>query len=207
MNRARRLGSGFDAVLATVALLGTVIVASLLWLALSVLVVPMPAATAALFSTVGRAVAGVAGNPFADFLAGLRAHWRGASAVGGPALLLGVVIAVDALFFLGQPSDLPRGIGWLFVSLFVLWCALMLLFWPVLVFRDASTWQRLVKESFWLTMGTVPWRLGAVALCGLVVFTAVLYPVLIPFVPGVIALIGSWLALRTFHRYGLPVQL
>ncbi|MGH2559625.1 MAG: DUF624 domain-containing protein [Thermomicrobiales bacterium] len=206
MDTAHRIRAGLEGASALAGLVGTVIVVSLLWMTLAVLVLPLPAATAALFASVGRAVEGRAGNPFADFLGGLRTHWRQASGVGAPALVLGVVIGVDALSFLSQPSAVARGFGWLFASLFFLWCALLLLFWPALVCRDLS-WRRLVKESFWLTMGTLPWRLATAAAAALVILLAVLYPVLIPFVPGVVALIGSWSALRTFRRYGLAVEL
>lgn len=206
MDGASRLRVGLEGLLSFVGLLGTVVVVSLLWMALAVLVLPLPAATAALFTAVGRAVEGLAGNPFADFLDGLRAHWRRATVLGFPALVLGVVIGVDALYFLGQPSALGRAAGWVFASLFFLWCAVMLLFWPALVFREAS-WRRLIKESFWLTMGTLPWRLAATAIAAGVVFLAGFYPVLIPFAPGVIAATGSWFALRTFRRYGLDVDM
>jgi uncharacterized membrane protein YesL len=201
---AGRVRNAVDGVLVLAGLLGTVIIASLLWMVLAVLLLPLPAATAALVASVGRAVEGIAGNPFADFLGGLRAHWRKATGLGGPALILGVVIGVDALFLIDQPSAAARGVGWLFASLFFLWCTVLLLFWPALVFRAVS-WRRLVTESFWLTMGTLPWRLATAILAAIVIFLAVLYPVVIPFAPGVVALIGSWSALRTFRRYGLPV--
>ena len=186
-------------------LLGTVVVASLAWTALAVLVLPLPAASAALFFATGRAVDDTAGNPFADFLDGLRQHWRRATAIGGPALVLGLMLGVDALYFLGQPSLVPRAIGWLFASAFLLWAAVMLMFWPTLVARNVG-WRRLLRESFWLTMATLPLRFAAVAVAAVMVAMAVLYPILIPLAPGGIALVASWLAVRTLRRFDLVAE-
>ena len=187
-------------------LVGTVVVASLAWTALAVLVLPLPAACAALFFTAGRAAEDTAGNPFADFLTGLRHHWRRATVVGGPATLLGLVIGVDALYFLGQPSLPLQAIGWLFACAFLLWSAVMLMFWPLLVARDVR-WHRLLRESFWLTMATLPLRIATVAVAVALAAAAIVYPVLILLVPGGVALVASWLAARTCRRYDLVVEL
>ena len=188
-----------------VGLLGTVVVASLAWTVLAVLVLPLPAACAALFFATGRAVEDTAGNPFADFLAGLRQHWRRATAIGGPALLLGLMLGVDAFYFLEQPSLLPKAIGWLFACAFLLWSAVMLMFWPTLVARDVG-WRRLLRESFWLTMATLPVRFAAVVAGAVAVVAVVLYPFLIPLAPGAVALVASWLAVRTLRRYDLVAE-
>jgi uncharacterized membrane protein YesL len=193
-----------DRVMAAVGLLGSVILVSLMWSALAILVLPLPAATAALFWATGRAAADVAGNPFGDFVYGLRAHWRRATAIGGPALFLGIVVGVDALFLVSQPHAGARAIGWIFASLGLLWSALLLLLWPALVFRPVG-WRQLVKETFWLAMATLPVRLSAVVLAAAMIVVAVAYPVLLPFAPGIVALLASWLALRSFRRYGLPI--
>lgn len=184
------------------ALAGTVLVASLLWMLLSLLILPLPAATAALFFTLGRAADDLAGNPFNDFLTGLRTYWRRATIIGLPALVLGVALGVDALYFLGQSSTALRGVGWLFSSFFLLWMTIMLMLWPVLVLRNI-TGRHLLGESFWLTMATLPWRLVTLIVAVLVTVVACAYPLFIPVAPGVIALASSWLALRTFRRYGL----
>jgi uncharacterized membrane protein YesL len=183
-------------------LLGNVFVASLAWTALAVLILPLPAASAALFHTTGRVVADRAGNPFADFLTGLREHWRQASALGGPVMLLGLVLGVDALYFLGQPTASLMAIGWLFASAFALWLAVMLMFWPLLVARGGD-WRRLLRESFWLTMATLPWRLATVAVAVVAAAAALIYPFLIPLAPGVVAFAASWLARRTLRRFQL----
>ena len=205
MDGTQRLKTGMERLTAAAGLLGSVFVASLLWTALAVLILPLPAASAALFAATGRAVDDLAGNPFADFFGGLRQHWRRATAIGGPALLLGLMLGVDALYFLGQPSLLLMAIGWLFASAFLLWSALMLMFWPTLVARDVG-WRRLLRESFWLTMATLPVRLAAVAGAAVMVGAAVLYPFLIPLAPGGIALVASWLAMRTLRRYALVAE-
>ena len=205
MDARQRLQAGVEWLTAAVGLVGTVVVASLAWTALAVLVLPLPAASAALFHATGRAVEDRAGNPFADFLHGLLRHWRRATAIGGPALALGIVLGVDALYFLGQPNAVPRAIGWLFASVFLLWAAAMLMFWPTLVASDIG-WRRLVRETFWITMATLPWRLLAVGIAAVLVAAAVLYPFLIPLAPGFIALAASWLARRTFRRYGLVAE-
>lgn len=205
MDSRQRVRAGVERLMDAAGLLGTVVVASLAWTALAVLVLPLPAASAALFYATGRAVEDAAGNPFADFLTGLRLHWRRATAIGGPALLLGLMLGVDALYFLGQPSLVPMAIGWLFASAFLLWSAVMLMFWPALVARDVG-WRRLLRESFWLTMATLPARFAVVALAAVMVVLAVLYPVLIPLAPGGIALVASWLGLRTLRRYALVAE-
>ena len=202
MDGRERLRTGIEWLLALVGLLGNVFVASLAWTALAVLILPLPAASAALFFATGRAVADRAGNPFADFLTGLREHWRRATVIGGPVMLLGLVLGVDALYFLGQPSLPLQAIGWLFASAFVLWSAVALMFWPVLVARGGD-WRRLLRESFWLTMATLPWRLAAVAIAAVATVAALLYPFLIPLAPGVVAFVASWLARRTLRRFDL----
>jgi uncharacterized membrane protein YesL len=202
MDARQRLRAGVEWLLAFVSLLGNVLVASLAWTALAVLVLPLPAASAALFYATGRVVDETAGNPFADFLTGLKEHWRRATVIGGPAMLLGLMLGVDALYFLGQPSNALKAAGWLFACAFVLWSAVMLLFWPALVAREMP-WRQLARESFWLTMATIPLRLASVAVAAIAVAAAVFYPFLIPLAPGAIALGASWLALRTRRTYQL----
>jgi uncharacterized membrane protein YesL len=202
MDARQRLRGAIDRLLAILGLLGNVLVASLAWTALAVFILPLPAASAALFFAVGRAVEDRASNPFADVLTGVRLHWRRATTIGGPAMLLGLVLGVDTVYFLGQPSITVLAAGWLFASAFLLWCAVMLMFWPILVTRDLD-WRRLLRESFWLTMATLPWRLLTVAVAAVAVLAAVLYPFLIPLAPGAVALVASWLATRTFRRYAL----
>jgi uncharacterized membrane protein YesL len=205
MEQTQGLKAGIERLATTTGLLGTVLVASLLWTALAVLILPLPAASAALFQTTGRALDDLSGNPFADFIDGLRRHWRRATALGGPALALGVVLGVDALYFLGQPAAALRVVGWLFALAVLLWAAVLLMFWPLLVAREVG-WRRLLRESFWVTMATLPWRLLAVAVAAVSIVGAALYPFLIPLVPGIVALTASWLARRTLRRFGFVAE-
>jgi uncharacterized membrane protein YesL len=198
--RGRR--TWLDRLIDVAGLLGNVFVASLAWTALAVLVLPLPAASAALFHTTGLVVADRAGNPFADFLTGLREHWRRATAIGGPVMLLGLVLGVDALYFLGQPTVSLKAVGWLFASAFLIWAAVALMFWPLLVARGGD-WRRLLRESFWLTMATLPWRLATIAVAAVAAVAALLYPFLIPLAPGVVAFVASWLARRTLRCFDL----
>ncbi len=182
------------------AIIGAVVIASLLFTALAVFILPLPAATAALFYAVTQALGSGLENPVQDFVAGLSRYWRTASLVGLPGLALGAVLGVDALFLLQQPGLALA--GWVFASLVLVWLAVWLTFWPVLVLRQGR-WQELLRFSFWFGMARLPWTALTVAVTALLAAMSALVPWLIPFAPGLAALAASAVVIRNLRRYDL----
>lgn len=202
MDMGRALRRAWVLIWSALDVAGGAVFASLLWLVLAVLVVPLPAATTALFYAVAKAADGTGGNTFAEFAAGLRERWRRATVLGGAYLVLGFVLLVDSLFFFGQAETLAPAFGVLFASLLVLWVQVGLTFWTALALRSVP-WQRLLRESFWVAMAELPRSIIPVLLVAMLGAATFAVPLLIPFAPGLAALVSVRFALGAFRRYGL----
>lgn len=133
--------------------LGLLLLANVLWLGLSLLILPWPAATVGLFALARRIVAeDLEADPrpatLADFWAGVRSYWRRGSLVGfGDLLCLALIVL--ALRFYGESASAP--LSWLVGPLTLVWLAwagAQLYLFPLLIERPGRSALAVGREAF-----------------------------------------------------------
>jgi len=174
--------------------LGLLLAANVLWIALSLLIVTWPAATAGLFYLIGRVVKEELDiEPryarISDFWEGFRRHgWR--SSLLGLLDLLALLVIVVALRFYGRsPTEWLR---WLVgpISLVGLaWAGAQLYLYPLLIQRpERSAWE-LAREAFLIAISYAVYTLS-------LLITATVVAVAAAVLAGPVLLIFfAWLAM------------
>ena len=131
----------------------SLVIANLMWTFLAMLIIPLPAATAALFAVLAPLARGKDREFFATFFGALRRHWLKATALGLIDLVLGALILVNLQALETMP--LPDLLLWFLRSLTLLIGLTLLLTnlyaWPLLVMFDLPL-RRLVKVSLLLSL-------------------------------------------------------
>lgn len=133
--------------------MGLFLTANLLWLAMSLLVVTWPAATAGLFHLARRVVEEeLAADPrqavIADFWEGFRQHWRRATLLTLIDLAALAVIAVSLRFY-GEGTIAE--LGWLVGPITLVglaWAGAQLYLFPLLLHRDDRSPLAVAREAF-----------------------------------------------------------
>ncbi|MBZ0302778.1 MAG: DUF624 domain-containing protein [Anaerolineae bacterium] len=190
--------------------IATFLMANLLWLALAMPIITLPAATAGLFATLGPWVRGRDTELFATFFGAMRRHWLKGTLVAVIDAIIGFVIYVNirALGFMEMDSLLL----WLMrsINLFIAITLLMinLYVWPLLVLFDLS-FRRLIVVSVRMALGHSFWSLLVLSLAVAPAIVALFIP---PFVSvlllfSLIALIVNWGAWRIIRKYATPEEL
>jgi uncharacterized membrane protein YesL len=198
----RALGDAWDALVILAAL-------NLLWLALSVTVLLLPAATAALFESTHSLARGEAPG-IRDYLDGVRRHLVRAWAWALVNLLVWSVLVANIVFYGVFAEVWAVALRSLFLVLAGCWLISQFYFWPFLLEQEDMNIRRAFRNAllavlaapfFALTLGL----LGAVVV---VLSVALIMPML--------ALTGSFLSLlashavidrlRAFHKIPAPVE-
>lgn len=112
--------------------IGPLIVANLLWLALSLPVVTAPAALAGLYYFVGFVVRGK-DPPLSSFFSGFRRYFTRSWALVALNLGVLIVLLVNFFFYLGQPSEWIRLIAIPMFYLLVLWLCIQTYLFPLML--------------------------------------------------------------------------
>jgi len=117
--------------------IGPLIVANLLWLALSLPVVTAPAALAGLYYFAGLVVRGE-DPPLSSFFAGLRQHFVRSWALAALNLGLLAVLLVNLFFYLGQANEWIRIFAIPMFYLLVLWLCVQTYLFPLMLASESS---------------------------------------------------------------------
>lgn len=174
--------------------MGLLLLANMLWLGLSLLVIPWPAATAGLFYLAQRvAEEELAAHPRAavigDFWVGFKAHWQRSSILAVGDLLCALVI-IAALLFYGQSSVAP--LRWLIGPIGLVglaWAGVQIYLYPLLIQRAGAPPLALAREAFFMAIG-YPLNTFSLLLTGLIVTAAATI-----LAGPVLLLLFAWLAL------------
>lgn len=181
-------------------LASAVALGSLVWLLCSLPLVTLPAATAGLYAVAGEASKGLDFNLFAVFWAGMRRHWRRATALWVTGAALTAVLLFDAWFFAASPGWL-QALGGVALSLLLLVFLVNLYAWPLLIRTDWRL-RRLLQVSALLAGAHLIRSLLTAAGAGLILAVAWRFPPLyLVAVPGAVALLSTWSAGRILGRY------
>lgn len=183
----------------------TFILLNMLWLFGSLLIVTMPAVTAALFAAVAPWVRGqTVDKPFATFWTALRRYWLKATAV---ALIDLVVVGfVAANFLILRQMDLQQLMPILALIVTVLLTVVLVLgnvyFWPLLVTIE-QPWRALLKNTFSLVFTHPLWGLLVAAAAAIPLTLTLFLPraFLLTVTFAATALITQWGAWRVIRRY------
>jgi uncharacterized membrane protein YesL len=133
--------------------IGTLLIANLLWLGLSLLVVTWPAATVGLFYLVRRIIEEEhMANPqpaaISDFWIGFRTTWRASTIFGFGDLLCWIVIVVSLIFY-GSNTFTP--LNWLvgpITLVGIAWGGAQLYLFPLLIHRPERKLWEIAREAF-----------------------------------------------------------
>lgn len=182
--------------------LGLFLTANLIWLGLSLLIVPWPAATAGLFYLARRVIEEeLTADPqpatLSDFWAGLRMYWLRSSILAAGDLGVLVIIAV-ALRFYGGSSVAP--LNWLVgpITLIGLAClGAQLYLYPLLIQRTGRPLWALAREALLIAISYPVNTISLLLLCGVLAIAALILagPILLVFF-AFLALLQT-VALRT----------
>lgn len=194
-----------DEFFSTIDRISSFAIVNLLWVAVSVFIITLPAATAGLFAVCSDWAQGKQHETFARFFGAMRHHAGQATVLAlVDGLLLGLV-SVNLIIVPGM--GLPNLFLWLFIALLlfvgVLVLCANLYLWPLLVSYDAPL-LKLARIAIILVFRHVGWSWSLLAACVLVLLgSAFLLPkgliVLIPF--SACALIiskGAWHIIRQY---------
>jgi uncharacterized membrane protein YesL len=190
--------------------LATFLMANLLWLGLSVLIVPMPLATVGLFATLAPWVRGRDVELFGTFFGTIRRQWLKSMVIGLADAILAALLIVN--FRALDMMDINAVMLWFVrsVNIFIgVTLVLMNLYiWPLLVLFDLPlrrlfdlSWRLAFAHPFWsfliMVAASVPLLLGLVV--------PPVFMVLVIF--STIALIVNWGAWRIIRKYATPEEL
>lgn len=187
-----------------VEVVGTFVLANLLWALSSMFVVTIPAATVGLFAVFVPWIRGQSVEPFAFFFGGARRHWRRATAVALIDLAIGALVTLNLLILPQMESG--QVLATLALSVTVLVAALALAVnvytWPLLILQDLPL-RDVLQNALKLALAHPGWTL--------LVLVLALSPLLLSlFLPQVVfltlsfstsALIITWGAWRVIRRY------
>lgn len=133
--------------------LATLIIANIMWVFLSLMILPLPAATAGLFSVTTPLARNKDREFFATFFSTMRRQWRKATVLALIDLALGGLVFINLQALATIP--LPEAVVWFLRSLTMIVALVLLLTnlyaWPLLVMFDLPM-QRLIKVSLLLTL-------------------------------------------------------
>lgn len=188
----------------------TFMLANLVWFVLSVLIVPLPAATAGLFAVLAPWVRGRDVEFFSTFLGTMRRKWLKSTAI----VLIDLAIATMFVlnFQILDHMDLPDPVLWLFRGLYLTMALAALLtnvyLWPLLVLFDLS-FRRLVSVSVRMAFVYPLWSVLTLALALLPLTFALFAPLWLG-VLGIVSacvLIVNWGAWRIIRQVATPEEL
>jgi uncharacterized membrane protein YesL len=183
----------------------TFVIANLLWVALSIPLITLPAATAGLFTTMSPWVRGKPAEVFRDFFSGMRRNWLKASVVGLMDALIGGLVALNFAIFplmnMAQPLTLLSQSVTLFVALTAVMVNLYL--WPLMATLELP-FRQLLDTAIRLVFIHPAWSFALLALAGLVAsvslfFLPSLFLLTVTF--SGFALLVNWGAWRVIRRY------
>ncbi len=196
-------GSWFDRAM-------TFVLSNLVWFVLSVIILPMPAATAGLFAVLAPWVRGRDVEFFSTFFGTMRRKWLKSTVIVLVDVVIVVLLVVNfrILNFMGLPDPLL----WLFRGVYLAMTVVALLtnlyLWPLLVLFDLG-FRRLLNVSVRLAFAFPLWS-------ALTLFLAALPLSLLLFAPlwlGVMGLVSlgvliiNWGTWRVIQRVATPEEL
>ncbi|HSH28049.1 MAG TPA: YesL family protein [Wenzhouxiangella sp.] len=188
----------------------TFMLANVVWFVLTVLIIPLPAATAGLFAVLAPWVRGRDVEFFSTFFGAMRRKWLKSTVIGLLDLVFAVMLVINfpILNFMGLP-DLLLGLLRAFYATFALLVLLANIYvWPLLVLFDLPL-RRLLSLSIRLAF-VYPWRsllTLALALLPLsLVLIAPLWLGVLGLVSGAVLIInwGTW---RIIRQVATPEEL
>ena len=138
--------------------LGLLVLANILWLALTLPIVTWPAATGGLFTLVRRVVAEELDNAavettISDFWDGFRSHWRRASMLTAIDLAGMGTIAVALYFYARSPAEPQRWLAGPIVLVGLVWLTAQIYVFPLLLERPARAPWEVLREALLMTLG------------------------------------------------------
>lgn len=180
----------------------TLIIANIMWVFLSLMIIPLPAATAGLFSVTMPLARNKDREFFATFFNTMRRQWRKATVLALLDFALGALVLVNLQALATIP--LPEAVIWFLRSLTLIIGLVLLLTnlyaWPLLVMFDLPM-QRLIKVSLLLTLAHPLQSLLTLALGAAPLVAGLFLPLWLMFV-GFVSLSalaiswGSWRVIR-----------
>ena len=199
--------TGFSEIVEVV---GTFVMANLLWVVASIPVVTMPAATAGLFAVFVPWVRGQSVEPLAAFFGGMRRHWRKATVVALIDLAIGAFVTLNLLIL--RQMGLGQILALLSLSLTVTMAVLALgvnvYAWPLLILQDLPV-RNLLQNALKLALVHPGWTILVLAAAAVPLLLSLFLPqaVFLTLSFSTSALITTWGAWRVIRRYlGEPHQ-
>lgn len=151
--------------------------------------VPLGLASAGLASVSYRITEGLASS-WRDFFAGLRRHARMATAASAIWMAALIVILVDIYFYSGLGTTIGAVMTIFWLYLLVIWFALLIYIYPLLVLQDRPQLRTLGRNLMVLALGRPVFTLFTLALMAVIVVLSIFVPLL----PLIItfALLAQW---------------
>ncbi|HMO57902.1 MAG TPA: DUF624 domain-containing protein [Roseiflexaceae bacterium] len=133
--------------------MGVLLLANILWLGLSLLIVPWPAATVGLFYLVRRVVAEELENDpdaatLRDFWVGVRRYWQRGSIIAVLDLLAAVVIGTALVFYWQSDVEMLRWLVGPILLIGIAWAGTQLYLFPLLLQREEQPPLAVAREAF-----------------------------------------------------------
>jgi len=183
---------------------GTFILANVFWVLLSIPLITLPTATAALFATLAPWARGKESEVFGSFFPAARQHWRKATLIGLLDLVICGWIVLNLSIFRLMAMPVPLALLSQSVTLFVALIGLMvnLYIWPLLVMFDLPLRELLLTALKFVFVHPV-WSLALLVMALVPVIVSLLLPaaILVLATASAIALVVNWGAWRVIQRY------
>jgi hypothetical protein len=188
---------------------GSFVLANLIWCILAVLVIPLPAATAGLFSVMSLRVRGKQPELFQEFFGAMRRLWLKAYAIALIDLLVGGLVVLN-LYILPM-MDMSNPLAFLARSMTIFVGVALLLFnmyaWSLMVVVEDMTLKQIILASFKLVFAYPFWSIGVLIAAIVPLIISLLLPqiVLVLVTFSVMAFIIAWGTWRIIRRH-LPEE-
>lgn len=203
MTRTSTLFGGSSPVFQFLDAVAVIVFAGLLWLLVSLPLITLLPATAALFSVMSGWVDGPPAV-WSPFWSGFRKHLGQGLAFGGLFFASVAVIGVDLVFVLSADGTLVRAAVLAMAVLFALAVTGTLVFLLPVMIVDDGPWKQNLRNAALLAGGFPGTTLLGVAILAFAALAAYGVPVLLPALAGMTAYAIMRLATRAIHR--LPAR-
>lgn len=138
--------------------LGICLVGNILWLVVSIPVITIPAATGALFFLARRVVLEEQEQTqeyakIGDFWVGLRSYWLVSTWLGLLDFAVLAVLIITLQFYLTRPEEPLRWLAGPVILILIIWLAMQLFLYPLLLDSPEKPILHIVREAFFLVLG------------------------------------------------------
>ena len=173
---------------------------SLLWLLFSIPVVTIGASTTALFQFTLKQSANEEGYVWHTFFNAFKKNFKQATIIWIPALLLGILLIVEAYVCLAVGTPFSNMLFFAFMLLGIIYILILMWVFPIIALFELST-KKAVGNAFVMAVGNLHVSITIAVIAAALIWVFQHVPILSVFGMGFFAFFSSYFFRSVFRRY------